>query len=43
MHHFVGVGDGVIGDALVLELNRVRKLFALGVLDVAVMCTIMFG
>ncbi len=43
MYHFVGVGDGGIGDALVFELNGVRKLFALGVPDVAVMCMIMFG
>ncbi len=43
VHHFVGVGDGGIGDALVLELHCVGKLFALGVLDVAVMCAIMFG
>ncbi len=43
MHHFVGVGDGGIGDALVLELNGVGKSFTLGVPDVAVMCTIMFG
>ncbi len=43
MHHFVGVGDGGIGDALVLESHCVGKLFALGVLDVAVMCAIMFG
>jgi hypothetical protein len=40
VHHFVGVGDGGIGDALVLELHCVGKLFALGVLDVAVMCAI---
>ncbi len=43
MHQFVGVGDGGIGDELVLELHCVGKLFALGVLDVAVMCAIMFG
>ncbi len=43
MHHFDGVGDGGVGDVLVLELNSVGKLLALGVLDVAVMCTIMFG
>ncbi len=43
MHHFVGVGDGGIGDVLVLELNSVGYSFALGVLDVAVMGTIMFG
>jgi hypothetical protein len=24
MHHFVGMGDGWIGDVLVLELNCVR-------------------
>ncbi len=27
--------DGGVGDALVLELHRVRQSFALGVLDVA--------
>ncbi len=43
MHHFVGMGDGGIGDALVLELHCVGKLFTLGVLDVAVMSAIMFG
>ncbi len=43
MHHFVSVGDGGIGDALVLELHCVVKSFALGVLDVAVMCAKMFG
>ena len=43
VHHFVGVGDGRIGDALVLELDCVGKLFALGVLDVTVMCGVMFG
>jgi hypothetical protein len=43
VHHFVGVGDGGIGDALVLELNSVGLSFALGVLDVGVMCAIMFG
>ena len=42
MHHFVGVGDGGIGDALVLELNHVGWSFILGLLDVAVMCTMMF-
>jgi hypothetical protein len=36
------MGDGGIGDALVLELHCVGKSFALGVLDVAVMCAIMF-
>jgi hypothetical protein len=35
--------DGWIGDALVLELDSVRYSFALGVLDVGVICTIMFG
>ncbi len=43
MHHFVSMGDGGIGDALVLELHCVGKSFALGVLDVAVMCAIILG
>ncbi len=37
MHHFVGMGDGGICDVLVLELNGVGLLFALGVPDVVVM------
>jgi hypothetical protein len=42
VHHLVGVGDCGIGDALVLELHCVGKSFALGVLNVAVMCAIIF-
>ena len=43
MHHFVGVGDGRIGDALVLEWDRVGESFTLAVLDVTVMRAVMFG
>jgi hypothetical protein len=38
VHHFVGVCDGGIGDAFVLELHGVEQAFALGVFDVAIMC-----
>ena len=34
-HHFIGMCDGGVGDAFVLELHRVGQSFALGVLDVA--------
>jgi hypothetical protein len=42
MHHFVGVCDGGIGDAFVLELHGVRQAFALGVFYVAIMCAVVF-
>jgi hypothetical protein len=42
VHHFVGMCDGGIGDAFVLELHCVGQSFALGVFDVAVVCAIMF-
>jgi len=35
MHHFVGVCDGGINDAFVLELHGVGQSFAFGVFDVA--------
>jgi hypothetical protein len=38
MHHFVGVCDGGIGDAFVLELHGVGQAFALGAFYVAIMC-----
>ena len=41
-HDLVGMADGGVGDALVLELERVRQLFASGGLYVAGMCAIMF-
>ncbi len=40
VHHFVGVCDGGIGDAFVLELHDVGRGFALGVFYVAIMCAI---
>jgi hypothetical protein len=40
---FVGVCDGTIGDAFVLELHSVGQTFALGVFDTAIMCVIVFG
>jgi hypothetical protein len=36
------VCDGGIGDAFVLKLGCVRKSFALGVLDMTIVCAIMF-
>jgi hypothetical protein len=42
VHHFVGVCDGGIGDAFVLELHGVGQMFALGVFYMAIMCTIVF-
>ncbi len=40
MRHFVGVCDGGIGDAFVLELHSVGQAFALGVFYV--MCAVVF-
>ena len=42
MHHFVGMCDGGIGDAFVLELHGVGQAFALGVFYVAIMCAVVF-
>ncbi len=42
MHHFVSMCDGGIGDAFVLKLDCVGQLFALGVLDMTIVCAIMF-
>ncbi len=42
LHHFVGVRDEGIGDAFVLKLDCVGYLFALCVLDVAIVCAIVF-
>jgi hypothetical protein len=38
MHHF----GGGIGDASVLKVDQAKYLFALGVLDIAIVCVIMF-
>ncbi len=42
MHHFVGICDGGIGDACVLELHSVGQAFALGVFYLAIMCVVVF-
>jgi hypothetical protein len=42
VYHFMGVCDGGIGDAFVLELHGVGQAFALGVFYVAIMCAIVF-
>ncbi len=42
VHHFVGMCDGRIGDAFVLELHGVGQAFALGVFYVAIMCVVVF-
>jgi hypothetical protein len=40
MHYFVGMCDGWIGDAFVLKLDCVGLSFALGVLDMTILCAI---
>ncbi len=42
VHHFVGMCDGGIGDALVLELHGVGQAFALGVFYMAIMSGVVF-
>ncbi len=42
MHHLIGVYYGGIGDAFMLESNCVGEAFALGVFDMAIVCSIMF-
>jgi hypothetical protein len=43
MHDLVAMRDGGVGDVLVLELHRVAEALAVGVLDVAAMCSIVLG
>jgi hypothetical protein len=42
VHHFVGMCDGGIGDAFVLELYGVGQAFAFGLFYMAIMCAIVF-
>jgi hypothetical protein len=42
VHHIVGMCDGGIGDAFVLELYGVGQAFAFGLFYMAIMCAIVF-
>jgi hypothetical protein len=42
LHEFVGWADAWIGDVFVLEMNCVGEAFLFGLLDVAIVYSIMF-